>query len=1018
MCIRDRFQEDESDQEDDEEEEEEEEEENNEDEEEEEEDQSSKRRSVRVKGKKSAAETKKSQETAESSKNTTSAKGKGRKPAKAKEKEESEEEEDEEESEQNTKASKNLKKQKVSEKKAKNTKKEVIDEESEVSEEEVKPKKAAAKKGKAKGKKKKDDEDDFDEEKPSKFKKGVFNPAVTIVDHYEFLESPSNDFIQDASVKNSNKNLIRAAYTKNHKLLEKILSSSLKISTLFETWGPESDEDALYYIFKNNDKKALGIFLDALSNEKFKYTTQPNSGIQTINTGNNSIYTFGVRVRKVNVGRGGREGNNAFTADISSYYDVYSMMDNSLNKIVELDCFDPEMLKLLRAKYDQADNLLESKIARAVRVGNYVLAGHLVAYANSRGGYGFNFLHEQALTKKKFTDFKKVSVTKKAVGNNAINPIHCAAVNPHVDLLKKLLDASQEYSTMDENMRKPIHYAVACESTATLEYLLTKGVDPREGDFFKNTPLMIACQSGRAHNAKILLEGDNPVDVNAKSKEGMAAIHFAALTGSTACIEVLLEHGANIDLPGKMRMTPLIIAASKGHLDCVKLLLEKKAKINAKDKLKRNALVLACRNGHLKVASVLLRRGIPFNEPDSSKNFPIHYAAGYGFQECIDILIQAGADPNVLNSWNLTALNVAMLKNQFGCVKQLLNYPETDVNCKDNNGRTLISLSVDNLTEASMSHIEFLVKDKKADVNIPDLQGLSPLHYVAKLNKDQVSTTIANWHKLTEEEREKEAEKYIKLVMQLAEILIENGANINQQSLNKSTPFMLALENSNYDFISLILKQKGLDLLQKTEDNRGIYHFLGNLVTQEEGIKVFYTILELVGNQHNLLNLVNDDGLAPLHIYINNFSSQAQQVYQTFYNKIKETETKKKQKQNEKDNKQDTSTKQPQAAAFTPQLFNPMMAKRKIPAKARRAFYPNQQFSQQQATGVFFTKEEEEDMENRAQEQFGNYLNQFQKLLQDIIKEGADPHIAVDKLAKFRDPQKMEIEQNLSLIHI
>ena len=208
------------------------------------------------------------------------------------------------------------------------------------------------------------------------------------------LESENNDFIQDSSVKNANKNLIRAAYTQNHKLLEKILKSSNKISTLFETWGPESDEDALYYIFKNNDKKALGMFLDALNNKEFKFASMPASGIETIDTGMNSIYTFGVRVRKVNVARGGREGNNAFTADFHSNNDVYTLLNHSLDKILQLDSFDPELLKLLRVKYESADNLIESKISKAVRAGNYNLAGHLIAYANSRGGFGFNFLHE------------------------------------------------------------------------------------------------------------------------------------------------------------------------------------------------------------------------------------------------------------------------------------------------------------------------------------------------------------------------------------------------------------------------------------------------------------------------------------------------------------------------------------------------------------------------------------------------------------------------------------------------
>lgn len=103
---------------------------------------------------------------------------------------------------------------------------------------------------------------------------------------------------------------------------------------------------------------------------------------------------------------------------------------------------------------------------------------------------------------------------------------------------------------------------------------------------------------------------DNPVDPNTKSRDGMSAIHYAALNGNIECLKILLEHKAVIDMPGKMRMTPLIIAASKGHAHAVTFLLENSAKINAKDKFKRNALIVAVRNGHLKVASILLKRFI------------------------------------------------------------------------------------------------------------------------------------------------------------------------------------------------------------------------------------------------------------------------------------------------------------------------------------------------------------------------------------------------------------------------
>ncbi len=41
-------------------------------------------------------------------------------------------------------------------------------------------------------------------------------------------------------------------------------------------------------------------------------------------------------------------------------------------------------------------------------------------------------------------------------------------------------------------MRKPIHYAAACESKAPLEFLLQNGNDPRDKARNGFTPLMIA----------------------------------------------------------------------------------------------------------------------------------------------------------------------------------------------------------------------------------------------------------------------------------------------------------------------------------------------------------------------------------------------------------------------------------------------------------------------------------------------------------------------------------------------
>lgn len=103
-------------------------------------------------------------------------------------------------------------------------------------------------------------------------------------------------------------------------------------------------------------------------------------------------------------------------------------------------------------------------------------------------------------------------------------------------------------------------------------------------------------------------------------------------------------------------------------------------------------------------------------------NTPLHYAAAYGWLDIVDLLLAAGADVNAGNSWRITPINIAMLKNHTGCVKRILDQPNVDVNCKDEKGRTLLLLSLVSLDEESHEFIKYLLK-KGANPNIADLEG-------------------------------------------------------------------------------------------------------------------------------------------------------------------------------------------------------------------------------------------------------------------------------------------------------
>ena len=156
------------------------------------------------------------------------------------------------------------------------------------------------------------------------------------------LQAKDDRLIDYGSMKENNKNIIRAAYTSNHKLLQDVLTVNNKVSSHYDKWAPENDMTALELFFKNKDKKGLKMLIDHW-NEVRKGTSKqqmgfnPPVGLREISTGYNSIYAFGVRVRKVAMARGGKEGNNAFVEDIQQQ-DLFD--ERPIMKIMEIDGID------------------------------------------------------------------------------------------------------------------------------------------------------------------------------------------------------------------------------------------------------------------------------------------------------------------------------------------------------------------------------------------------------------------------------------------------------------------------------------------------------------------------------------------------------------------------------------------------------------------------------------------------------------------------------------------------------
>ena len=166
-----------------------------------------------------------------------------------------------------------------------------------------------------------------------------------------------------------------------------------------------------------------------------------------------------------------------------------------------------------------------------------------------------------------------------------------------------------------------------------------------------------------------LKEGANP-NHGERSYDGPVLMQAARL-GYVAIIDLLLDHGANIEGEDDLSQHPLMCAADSGQFEAVKRLIERGADINAVCWANASALAKAAVAGHREITAYLIsqgaRRGIVdalvFNEPtlmttllDESlrKNSNIDWisdgatsiaqiAAGLGNSEMLRLILDRGA---------------------------------------------------------------------------------------------------------------------------------------------------------------------------------------------------------------------------------------------------------------------------------------------------------------------------------------------------------------------------------------
>ena len=174
-----------------------------------------------------------------------------------------------------------------------------------------------------------------------------------------------------------------------------------------------------------------------------------------------------------------------------------------------------------------------------------------------------------------------------------------------------------------------------------VEFMLTNSKYPQElinlADEDGYTPLIHATISENIELMRYLVS--QGADVNAMTKNGASAIHYASNDGSVERISFLLDHGANLQCQSIVG-TPLHWAAGQQRCEAIRYLISRGADINASGKSPPPIFLAAASQSDEAVSIFLNTEGIDISIARNKDLNLLHMCAEFGLSQSVQRILE------------------------------------------------------------------------------------------------------------------------------------------------------------------------------------------------------------------------------------------------------------------------------------------------------------------------------------------------------------------------------------------
>jgi ankyrin repeat protein len=277
----------------------------------------------------------------------------------------------------------------------------------------------------------------------------------------------------------------------------------------------------------------------------------------------------------------------------------------------------------------------------------------------------------------------------------------------------------------------PIHYAIKFSNHIAIQTLILNNGDPNIQNSMGLNGLHLAVIKKDAVMVKIIVKYIK--NINARSKSGYTALHFAANYLLYDICEILLANGANPNIAEyEFEMYPIFFSAIYNDLNITKLLLTNGSNLNNQDYSGNTILHYAIANNNIPIVHYII------------ESRQIVKKTRLTFTENIVNSIYSADKiyPNIVNNNGSTYCHL-MLENNLpeytNLIKKILPY--TNLNYQDNNGNTVLHMiALLNIWEEFNDILQY----KKLGIYIKNNQGVTVIDLIPVSYREKFINSVSN----------------------------------------------------------------------------------------------------------------------------------------------------------------------------------------------------------------------------------------------------------------------------------